>query len=705
MELGSQSLAAMQEGLRESVNSLAASFGEMLLPAAIKIVEVLTAIANAINQSPLLKGVLIGALVMLTGYLAAMAVKAGIAFAAQMSLNFAIGALHPVVLASTIAVAALAAGYTTYAAINQQATREAENLAYAQRKQKDDTDAATASLEGYTNALKNMSEVNLDKNITLIEKDISAIEKTIQEIEAAYNNAMTNNRQGRANYWAGIIAGEKENLERARHNLEAAMDIRGNFRTSFIERMLAGSDAGKIQKINEQLAAARKYLTDPNLGNGEKSALHEIIKSLMDDLEKLTKKTGALSEIDRMAARWKEAWADVWSQFQAEQSPDPFAGVELERGKKLTDAYNNYVRDANKETIDQVNAYYDAKRSGIAEKLLNEEQRTRRELTATKIDDLEYEMREALKNIDTLEERRIIAAGESEEAIQEIRERYAAMRQETEDQYKTKITKTRLEEARASIVDWQTALSDSIVLALMDIEGFSDQAAVILADLAAQFADISFSAAISGFEEFGRALGEGKDAADSLQQALAAMAQQILKQLPMMFLQAGLQLIANGQWALGLGFIAAAGSSAIIAGYVDGATKNAKGGVYDEYGKAARAFAEGGTFTNQIVTRPTYFRYGGGIGLMGEAGPEAIVPLKRMADGSLGVEAGSGGGSQVIINIINNTGAEVSQEETADAAGNKQLDVIIGSMVNNHIASGKADRVIGARYNLRAAGV
>nr|WP_272210657.1 hypothetical protein [Marinicella sp. W31]MDC2876558.1 hypothetical protein [Marinicella sp. W31] len=45
-------------------------------------------------------------------------------------------------------------------------------------------------------------------------------------------------------------------------------------------------------------------------------------------------------------------------------------------------------------------------------------------------------------------------------------------------------------------------------------------------------------------------------------------------------------------------------------------------------------FASGG-----VVSRPTYFPMSGGLGLMGEAGSEAIMPLKRGPDGSLGVSA------------------------------------------------------------------
>ena len=56
-------------------------------------------------------------------------------------------------------------------------------------------------------------------------------------------------------------------------------------------------------------------------------------------------------------------------------------------------------------------------------------------------------------------------------------------------------------------------------------------------------------------------------------------------------------------------------------------------------------FAEGG-----IVNSPTLFPMRGGTGLMGEAGPEAIVPLARGRDGKLGIRS-NGGGVNVTVNI------------------------------------------------------
>lgn len=84
-----------------------------------------------------------------------------------------------------------------------------------------------------------------------------------------------------------------------------------------------------------------------------------------------------------------------------------------------------------------------------------------------------------------------------------------------------------------------------------------------------------------------------------------------------------------------------------------GITPNAKGGVYTAPGLSA--------YSGQVVSKPTLFPFARGAGLMGEAGPEAILPLRRGADGKLGVIAAAnksaGGFSQVNHITIQNDGS------------------------------------------------
>ena len=698
MELASQSLTAMQEGLNEAVNSLAASFGEMLLPAAVGVVGALTEITNAINDSPIAKGLFAGALVALAGYLAAMAVKAGIAFAAQMKLNLAVGVLNPVVMASTVAVAGLVAGYTLVASQLQKNVRETENLALTQRKQKDATRDSLNALQEYRQVLQ---QLNLDETLVKMGELQRQIDQ--QRVETARS------KNGKTAP-GGILVNSPE-IEQLNETIEHLKKLRTDFIKEF-------SEDRKIIELENRVNIAQKFIVTVDISQEDKTALENIIKAARDEIATLT------GDLNSKATKWKSDWAAIWKQFQLEQMSE-IERIDAIKQETLDDAWKNGVRGitANQDIIDQINEYYEAQRLEVINRLAKEEKRIqaelsreegqiRRGLTRSRVDDIVHELHVALDAIDTIEAQRITAAADSEEEIAAIREHYAQMRSDTSLRFKVEIDTTQLEEARESVKNWQEELSDNLLKGLMNLEMFGNKASVIIADLTTQLIELAATASLSGFEELGRAFGEGADGAEALSRALAQMAQQILRQLPMMFLQAGLQLIANGQWQLGLGFIAAATTSAFLSGLVDGeinsaqntATQHAQGGVFDEYGQVARAYAAGGVFTNQIVSAPTYFAHGGGFGLMGEAGPEAIMPLTRMSNGNLGVQT-AGSRANVTINIRNYSGAEVRQEESEGADGSKKIEITIGEMINRHLASGKADRVMGGRFGARASGV
>ncbi|HEI8515317.1 TPA: phage tail tape measure protein [Morganella morganii] len=132
-----------------------------------------------------------------------------------------------------------------------------------------------------------------------------------------------------------------------------------------------------------------------------------------------------------------------------------------------------------------------------------------------------------------------------------------------------------------------------------------------------------------------------------------------------------------------------------VGNFLGGAAANAKGGVYDSPGLSA--------YSNQIVSTPTYFAFAKGAGLMGEAGPEAIMPLTRAADGSLGVRALGGNqnsGSaapQVFITIDSN-----GSSQTQSSAGYEQFGNEIAAFVDQRfrVLMDKDTRPGGAVWNL-----
>ncbi|HHT3632988.1 phage tail tape measure protein [Enterobacter hormaechei] len=140
-------------------------------------------------------------------------------------------------------------------------------------------------------------------------------------------------------------------------------------------------------------------------------------------------------------------------------------------------------------------------------------------------------------------------------------------------------------------------------------------------------------------------------------------------------------MIANAASSIGSLFSGAASSSAssgtAIQNYGANLQLNAKGGVYSS--------ADLSQYSNSVVSSPTLFAFAKGAGLMGEAGPEAIMPLTRASDGSLAVRAvgnggvtpGSGGAPQVYITIDGN-----GNTSTQGSAGFEQFGAEVGRFVD-----------------------
>ncbi|MFY7239352.1 phage tail tape measure protein, partial [Enterobacter cloacae complex sp. IR5450] len=137
-------------------------------------------------------------------------------------------------------------------------------------------------------------------------------------------------------------------------------------------------------------------------------------------------------------------------------------------------------------------------------------------------------------------------------------------------------------------------------------------------------------------------------------------------------------MIANAVSSIGSLFAGASTGGTTPSGAYNNAAANldlnAKGGVYSS--------ADLSQYSNSVVSSPTLFAFAKGAGLMGEAGPEAIMPLTRASDGSLGVRAvgnsgvtpGSGGAPQVYITIDGN-----GNTATQATSGYEQFAKDVGS--------------------------
>lgn len=116
-----------------------------------------------------------------------------------------------------------------------------------------------------------------------------------------------------------------------------------------------------------------------------------------------------------------------------------------------------------------------------------------------------------------------------------------------------------------------------------------------------------------------------------------------------------------------------------FSGAIDGLIGSLVGGVTS--GRASplniTPFANGG-----VVSNSTYFPMGGAssVGLMGEAGSEAILPLARGSDGSLGVASASGGSSP--INVTFNI-------STPDVEGFARSEAQVSAMLARAVGRGR----------------
>lgn len=118
--------------------------------------------------------------------------------------------------------------------------------------------------------------------------------------------------------------------------------------------------------------------------------------------------------------------------------------------------------------------------------------------------------------------------------------------------------------------------------------------------------------------------------------------------------------------------------------------------------RAIKGAAFGDTFGG-VGDTPTLFQMAGGMGLAFEAGPEAVLPLKRGPDGRLGVAGGGGGGGEgVAITVIDQrgAGAPVETKETRGPDGKRMISMFIRDEARNAMREGDMDGPMRDNYGL-----
>ena len=729
-----------------------ASFGDILLPIAN---DAMDAISGILEE---LQGLDDGSkrFIVTTGGVAA-AIAAAIPIVKGLSAAMAVMAANPVILGITAAGAAVAliAGATSKAAH----AYEDYNAELAKTKS-----ASDSLLSSYANGntAKQLDETTTRDLIALypeLRGEVSAYSTTVEEAAKAVEELNKQKVLDSATAQIAKLQKLEDKLEDAAETYDKVKKKRDEYYSdpmrmmnwnegSVIDTQFQGAEDA-VKTLTKKLEAGRTQVeaTLSSINHGleewnivELPAPEIPVEEVAAELDKV------VVELDKAGGDALKTWQQWWTEITKVGDGSFETGIQAGRmyveGMERELANSTAIAEALGKSLD-MEAILDSQMSqieGDLEKLLaitadkiaggdifeiddksvNELIEKYRELAEVKNKALVTEeldqMREAVDRL-----------GMSEAELLEVEKQLAVARLEglgaTEaqiEEYKKLFDQLNSKGEDDPFSSWEEKLATLMENTLMQLEGMSQQMAEMVGGLVVQFANIGLDGLMGGLDAVGQALGEGKDAAEAWNNAMTQMAMQLLENLPTMFLQAGLQLIAQGQWALGLGFVAAAGSTALITGFTKGkvaqaeesAEANATGGVYGG-GESYRAFAKGGAFTNSIVTEPTNFRFakggGFGLGLMGEAGPEAIMPLKRAADGSLGVSAeGFGGGDVAMMMkvIVNNYSSEkVEAKESQGEGGERQLEITIGSMINKHISSGKADKSLGSRYGLKAKGV
>lgn len=472
--------------------------------------------------------------------------------------------------------------------------------------------------------------------------------------------------------FASAINNLIDNIQAAnKHGVTLIGTITGIF-NAFGQKQILEGTAGELQDVNEQIAITEKKLANLQNDFGETNLLGNLTGqdtiSVANTLDQL------YGQQERLSARLKKE-LDSAKTPAAQPDLKSFLGTETKETEKGIKRVSSALSEQEKAAQRTQQAYESMLDSLTRELALRDE--------TSEAAKLQYEIiNGGLKGISQAQADTLLGLAEEQDALERQEKQWDALvesanefydiNKSTDDLIRSGGIQEGFNEQLAKIADSDLGIEqkkeqfDKLGQAFNDefiepakegtdqLSVFAEQAARNMQDAFADFL----------FDPFDQSLGS---LADNFASTLRKMAANYLSSQLFDLLKSGISGAGTGGSIFTSLFSGIAG---LFGGGGQAASDlaflaSANGNVFS--GGNVVPFATGG-----VVNAPTFFPMNGGkTGLMGEAGPEAIIPLARGSDGKLGIKGGFGGGQNVNI-TVNVQGGSAPDVRRAAAQGARE---------------------------------
>lgn len=439
---------------------------------------------------------------------------------------------------------------------------------------------------------------------------------------------------------------------------------------------IANLDPAKLTKTREEL---------------ERVAQVGAEKGFSDAYKALLEMAPSTNEAELRANRIMDAYKKAAEAIEAIKKSDALSSGAPKLIAQVQAALKSAIDEINKESPDRFDNLATQIRHNIEELQLQEQTAGRTGAALTKLKTEHELLRAAMKA-----ERELTPELRAE--IEKLAGSYATM---TENVARAKLIGDAMFErdqfGRSSI---DQTIASRLRGAGLEVDFGSKEAELIRFNEQLKVAKDLTSDLVSGFaRDFVSGLRAGESAMEAFSKASLNALNRLSDKLLDMAMQNLVAKAFGGMMGGGVGamggtgpqlFMGAEGANPWMSGTAWGAV-SANGNVFS--GGNVIPFARGG-----VVNRPTLFPMANGAGLMGEAGPEAVMPLRRGANGRLGVEM-HGGGTSLQVKLINEggEGKEMVSQRTNEAG---ELEIRMRSIVQDELRTSRTNRSMRAQFGV-----